>query len=116
MRQLKRNLDSVLKTLNALAEKVKKMQSQLEGDEPKKVSKAAKKPTAAKKAAAKKPYKGKTAYQTVLEIINRSKKGLTTKQLKTKTGFNDKKIANIIFKARKEGKVKSEKKGLYIKA
>jgi len=92
------------------------MQSQIEGTEPKKIYKAAKKPTAAKKAAPKKSPKGKTAYQTVLEIINRSKKGVTTKQLKTKTGFNDKKIANIIFKARKEGNIKSEKKGLYIKA
>ena len=105
MKQLKRELDSVLKTLNALTEKVKKVQSQLERSEPVKASKASPKRA-----------KGKTAYDTVLEIINRSKKGVTTKQLKTKTGFNDKKIANIIFKARKEGKVKSEKKGLYIKA
>jgi hypothetical protein len=34
----------------------------------------------------------------------------------TKTGYNRKKVANLIFKARKQGKVKSEEKGIYVKA
>ncbi len=120
MKQLKRDLDAVLKSLNTLAEKVKKMQSTLAGAEPVKVPKAAAAKAAgkAKKTAPapKKTAKGKTAYETVLEIINRSKKGATTAQLKSKTGFNDKKIANLIYKARKQGKVKSEQKGVYVKA
>ena len=105
MKQLKRQLDSVLKTLNTLTEKVKNVQSQLKSAEPVKVSKASQKRA-----------KGKTAYDTVLEVINRSKKGVSTDQLKSKTRFNDKKIANIIYKGRKQGKIKSVQKGVYIKA
>ena len=118
MKQFKRELNSVLKTLKTLTQKVEKMQSQLEGAKPMKVSKVTspKVTKKVKKAAPKKPAKVKTAYDTVMEIINRSKKGVTTAQLKAKTGFNDKKIANVIYKARKQGKVKSEQKGVYIKA
>ena len=33
-----------------------------------------------------------------------------------KTGYNQKKIANLVFKLRKQGKIKSVGKGVYVKA
>ena len=34
----------------------------------------------------------------------------------TKTSFDEKKIANLVYKAKKQGKIKSAGKGIYIKA
>jgi hypothetical protein len=34
--------------------------------------------------------------------------------LKTKTGFEDKKVRNIIFRASKEGKIKKVGRGIYV--
>ena len=67
----------------------------------------------AKKVAAKKPT---TAVDSVLKIINRSKKGVDTATLMKKTGFDQKKIHNIVYKLKKQGKIKAEKKGVYVKA
>jgi hypothetical protein len=36
--------------------------------------------------------------------------------LMEKTGYNQKKIANLVFKLRKQGKIKSVAKGVYVKA
>jgi len=57
-----------------------------------------------------------TAADTVLGIIKRSKKGVDTAALMEKTGYNQKKIANIVFKLKKQGKIKSDSKGVYVKA
>ena len=57
-----------------------------------------------------------TAADTVLAIINRSKKGVDSANLAKKTGFDKKKVANIVFKLRKQGRVKSVSKGVYTKA
>ena len=69
-----------------------------------------------KKAAVKKPATEVTAYDTFLGIINKRNKGVSIKELKTRTGFDDKKIANLVYKAKKQGKIKSEQKGIYKKA
>jgi hypothetical protein len=83
-------------------------------------TKAPIKKVAAKKAAPKKavPKKAKpaTAADTVLAIINRYKKGVNNAALMEKTGYNQKKIANLVFKLRKQGKIKSVAKGVYVKA
>lgn len=76
----------------------------------------AKKATPVKKAPARKrAVKTKTASDVVRAAIYRTRKGLTVAQLRTKTGFNDKKIANIIYKLKKQGVVVSPAKGLYKK-
>lgn len=56
-----------------------------------------------------------SAVDTVLSIITRSRKGVDTSTLRNKTGFDAKKIWNIISRLKKQGKVKSEKKGVYVK-
>ena len=124
MKQLKKDLQTVMKSLKAMADKVEKMHDRLETSaQPKARVKTKAKAVAGKtpkKAAAPKeaPKKAgtETAYDTFLGIINRSKKGVSVDQLKSKTGFNDKKIANLVYKAKKQGKIKSSQKGLYTKA
>jgi DNA integrity scanning protein DisA with diadenylate cyclase activity len=60
------------------------------------------------------PNKGKkTGTQTVMDMIRKSKKGIGTGALIKKTGFDDKKIHNIIFKAQKEGKIERVGRGVY---
>jgi putative endonuclease len=75
----------------------------------------AKKKSAAKKPSPKKPAK-KTDRDTVLGFIQRTKKGINTAALVKKTGFNQKKVANIIFQLKKQGKIQSPERGVYSKA
>jgi transcription initiation factor IIE alpha subunit len=68
-----------------------------------------------KKATAKKPAK-LSASGAVLAIVKRSRKGIDTATLEKKTGFKGRKIRDTIFRLRKQGKIKSERKGLYVKS
>lgn len=70
---------------------------------------------AAPVAAKKKTVKAPTAADTVLTVISRARKGVNTAAIKQKTGYNQKKVANIIFKLKKQGKIKTLEKGLYAK-
>ena len=70
-----------------------------------------------RKAAAKKPPAKKaktvTATDQVLKIIKRSKKGVDVPTLIKKTGFEDKKVRNIINRTLKQGKIKRVGRGVY---
>jgi hypothetical protein len=70
---------------------------------------------APKKAVSKKS-KPPTAADTVLGVINKSKKGVNTATLMEKTGYDQKKIANLVYKLKNQGKIKSVNKGVYLKA
>ncbi len=119
--KLKKDLQAVSKALKGLAQKVEKMQKEIG-----KKTQLTKKPkaknvkkTPAKKAAVKKAAQMKaapaTAVDTVLAIIKRSKKGVDTSALMEKTGYNQKKIANLVCNLRKQGKIKSLDKGVQLK-
>lgn len=56
---------------------------------------------------------GIAASDHVLGCIRRSKTGLGISDIKTKTGFDDKKIRNIIFRLNKLGKIKRINRGVY---
>ncbi len=119
MKQLKKDLKAVAKDLKRLTQKTDKMIKRFE-----KLDKAqvAKKPKAkaVKKAPAKKPaakkVKKATAIETVLAIIKKSRKGIDTATLEKKTGFKGRKIGDIIYRLKKQGKIKSVRYGLYVKA
>lgn len=115
MNQLKKNLKAVAKDLKGLTQKTEKMIKRLEKLEKK--AQAAKKPKAkaVRKTSAKKPAK-LSASGTVLAIIKRSRKGIDTATLEKKTGFEDKKIRDITYRLRKQGKIERDLKGLYVKA
>ena len=76
--------------------------------------KAPVKKTPVKKAAAKKKGIQVTATDQILRIIKRFKKGVDVPTLKEKTGFDDKKVRNIVFRASKEGKIKKFGRGTYV--
>ena len=122
MKNLKKNLQIVNKDLKALSKKVDKMIVAVGKLEKPKVVKKAKavKAKPIKKVAAKKPVVKEvtkvTAADTVLRIINRYKKGVGTATLVEKTGYNKKKVANIVFKLKKQGKITSVRMGVYVKA
>ncbi len=125
MKQLQKQLQSAVKTLNTLAGKIEAISKKLEGTEkakpaPAKKSSAKKtrKPAASKTVKKSTPKKAvaPTASETVFETIGLSQKGINIAALIEKTGFNKKKLQNIVFKLRKQGKVKSAARGLYEKA
>jgi hypothetical protein len=70
--------------------------------------KAAKKPAVKKKAAA------PTATDQVLKIITRSKKGVDVPTLMKKTGFDEKKVRNIVTRAFSQKKIKRVARGIYV--
>ena len=57
--------------------------------------------------------KTNSATAVVLSKINRSKRELDVEALMTKTGFDDKKFRNIVFRLHKLGKIKRVGRGKY---
>ncbi|MCK5419201.1 MAG: hypothetical protein KAI93_11855 [Desulfobacterales bacterium] len=122
---LKRDLQAVKKDIKALERKMEKLLKAF--GKPQK-AKAAKKPkrktvkakarraVAAKKAVPRKKAAKTTSTEQILKIVRRSRKGVDVPTLKTKTGFEDKKVRNIIFRASKEGKIKKVGRGIYVGA
>ena len=121
MKEYDAAIKTVVEGLRSIAKGVEKIAEKLEMSVPKKQPKAKRKPARKTKAKViarpkKAPAKKTTAVDTVLAIINRSKKGVDSATLSAKTGFDKKKIANIVFKLRKSGKIKSVGRGVYMKA
>ena len=109
-------LKSMAQGVEKLAEKVEGIGKSLSKEKAKAKRKAPAKPKnkAAVKAvrpAAKKPV---TATDTVLGVIKRSKKGVDTATIMEKTGYDRKKVANIVLRLRKQGKIKSVGRGVYL--
>ena len=106
MKNLQSQLKSVSKSLAALSKQVERLSNQAE------TPKAVKKSSAVKKAA---PAGGKTVLDTVLDVIKRSKKGVTVAQLKTKTQLDAWQLSNVLYKLSKKGMVQAPSRGLYVK-
>jgi len=128
MKNLKKNLQAVNRELKALAKKVDRVAVAVGKLEKPKVAKKPKakavkrkpvKKTVAKKVAAKKPATKKTTktvIDTVFATIKGYKKGVNTAALMKKTGFSEKQIHNNVYKLKKQGKIKSVGRGVYLKA
>jgi hypothetical protein len=56
-----------------------------------------------------------TAIKALAEGLRTIAQGVDGATLAKKTGFDNKKVANIVFKLRKMGKIKSVSKGVYAK-
>ena len=111
MKKLKQDLKVLSKSLKALALKSEKMVKAL--DKLEKVPTELKaKAKSTKKAAVEKAKL--TATEQVVNIINKAKDGIDVVTLKVKTGFEDKKIRNILNKAFKDGKIKRAGRGTYV--
>ena len=113
MKQLKKDLLAVIRDLKRLSQKTERMTKRLDTLEK---SQAPKKPKEKEKAA--KKEKKSTVGGTVLDIImkSRSKNGVNMSTLKQKSDLNTRTIQNAIFGLKKQGKIKSGGKGIYVKA
>ena len=57
---------------------------------------------------------GRTASDTVLDIVKRSRNGVGFADIRDKTGYDEKKLRNIIFRLNKLGRIKRKSRGLYV--
>lgn len=57
---------------------------------------------------------GMTAFDQVLQVIKGYSQGIGIAEIKLRTGFDDKKIRNIIFRLNKIGKIRRKSRGIYI--
>jgi hypothetical protein len=112
----KKDLMSLKKDITAIGKKLDKLLNAVEKIETKapKASKAKALSSKAKKAPAKNKATKVTATDQVLNIVNGSEKGVDTATLMKKTGFNQKKVTNILQRSFKAGKIKRAEKGIYI--
>ena len=108
----KKDLQALKKDIKAIEKKMEKLIAAAEKS--KRAETAKKAPT--RKAPAKKKIGQPTATEEVLKIIYRSKKGVNIKTLIQKTGFNQKKVTNILQRTYKMGKIKRVAKGIYVGA
>ena len=112
MINLKMSLKKVADDLMKAAKNVERIAGKLD-DHKKTASKPTK--TVAKRAT-KQAAKQPTAVDTVFGIIKRYKKGANMATINQKTGYDNKKIHNLVYKLKKQGKIRSEAKGVYVKA
>ena len=103
---LTKDLQAISKELTKLANQTEKLAAELG---------KAKKP-APKSVTKKTPAKGGKITDTdkLLAIINRSKKGVDTATLMKKTGFDQKKVRNMLNRTYKQGKITRVAKGIYV--
>ena len=110
-----KDLQAIGKKLTELVKQTEKMAAALEKAEKPKatsVKTMAKAKAVTKKALAKGAKKTDT--DKLLAIINRSKKGVDTATLMNKTGFDQKKVRNMLNRTYKQGKITRVEKGIYV--
>jgi putative endonuclease len=117
---IKKDLQNLKKEIKALSTQMEKLIKEFDKSHklgpakkaPLKTTKRAK----TKKVPAKKRSPRLTATDRVLKIINQSKKGVNAATLMKKTGFDDKKIRNILQRTYNEGRIKRAGRGIYVGA
>jgi predicted Rossmann fold nucleotide-binding protein DprA/Smf involved in DNA uptake len=117
---IKKDLQALSRDIKALERKMAKLIAAVEKDETTKVAKKTTAKTTKRAPAQKAPLRKRTAQPTatdqVLNIIKRSKKGVNAATLMAKTGFDLKKVRNILQRTYKQGKIKRVDKGIYVGA
>ena len=104
--KIQQELTRISKDLEKMSRRIKKLTASIP-----KAKGRAKKVSMPKPVAGKKGKKSGT--QTVLGMIEKSKTGIAAGSLIKKTGFEDKKIRNILFKAWKDGRIERVGRGVY---
>ncbi len=57
-----------------------------------------------------------SAFDEVVKIVRRSRKGITVARIREKTGLDDKQIRIFVYKAKRQGRIKNLERGVYISA
>ena len=112
---INKDLQVIGKELTKLVNQIEKLATAL-GKAEKPKAKSVKTAPKSKAVSKKTPTKGGKTTDTdkVLAIINRSKKGVDTATLMKKTGFNQKKVRNMLNRTYKQGKITRVAKGIYV--
>ena len=110
-----KNVQAISKELTKLVKQIEKLAAELEKAEKTKAT-SVKTKAIAKAVTKKAPVKAvkKTDTDKLLAVINRSKKGVDTATLMKKTGFNQKKVRNMLNRTYKQGKITRVEKGIYV--
>ena len=123
VRAVTKELKTLTRKTEALAKKVDKLEKAQAAKKRKPKAKVTRKAPARKKVAVKKKPVAKkkkgaklTATDQVVNIIKRSKKGVDAPTLMKKTGFGERTVRNILFKAGKQEKIKRAGRGVYVGA
>ena len=113
---LTKDLQTVSKELTKLVKQIEKLTAALGKAEKPKVKSVKPKIKAKAVITKKAPVKAakKTDTDKVLAIINRSKKVVDTATLMKKTGFDQKKIRNMLNRTYKQWKITRVEKGIYV--
>jgi hypothetical protein len=123
MRAVKKQLRDVIKGLKVLTQKTEKIEMELGKASAGTILAAAQRRAAVRATGVKRRSprgavarrgRGITATDAVYEIIKRGRKGVTTTQIKRETGFDDKKIWNVINRLKTLRKIKSARRGIYV--
>ena len=111
-----KDLQAISKELTKLAKQTEKLAAALEKAEKPKAKSVTTKTKAKAVITKKAPAKGgkKTDTDKLLAVINRSKKGVDTATLMKKTGFDQKKVRNMLNRTYKQGKITRVEKGIYV--
>jgi lambda repressor-like predicted transcriptional regulator len=111
MKKITKDLKTVARQLNKLAKKTEALAKAFEKKSPAPATRKKAVPAAKKKAAPK--GKNLTPTDKVLTIMKRYKNGISVEVLRTKSGFSEKQISNIVHRACKKGKMKRTGRGIY---
>jgi len=122
---IKQDLQALNRDIKALGKNMEKLIATVEKSEKPKTgkkttAKSVKAKTSKRAPVKKTPSKKKTAKLTatdqVLKILKGRKRGVNVATLVKRTGFDSKKIQNIIHRTHKQGKIKRVGKGIYVGA
>ena len=113
---INKDLQVIGKELTKLVNQIEKLATALGKAEKPKTKSVTTKTNAKAVITKKAPAKGgkKTDTDKLLAIINRSKKGINTATLMKKTGFDQKKVRNMLNRTYKQGKITRVEKGIYV--
>ena len=104
--KIQKELVKISKDLEKMSRQIQKLTSFITNEKGRAQKASMPKPVA--------PNKGKkSGTQTVLDMVRKSPKGIDAGTLIKKTGFEDKKIRNILFKALTDGKIERVGRGVY---
>ena len=111
---LRAMLSFLAETSEALSTEMEKLITRLEKTERDQALRESKKKARERKIAKRKAQSLMMA-EAVLKVIRRHRRGIDIARLKEKTSFDTQRINAIVFELRRQGKIKSLRRGFYVK-
>lgn len=115
IKEINKQIKKLMKKADALikAAGTEQKETKVKGTTTRKRVKSVAAKTSKAKPSIRKKSRISSSTEFVLQVIKRHKKGIDVETLKKKTGFDDKKISNIVHRAYKKGLIKRSGRGIY---